>query len=356
MRENFKSEFEKKLEEEVSSLRERTESEIGRLRSSTKEMHEREISCERESRESAVLEREQCRRDLLALQSKHESILSQYRQLQLATDSRVGQLDQELRMSRFELEKSQMLQEEYLSTLKQSQVELDKLRKKLDVSTQQCYAKDSEYAQRTVQLEARNAELQERVKSYEGLEKDMDQAVYDAAQIENEEESKRMLSVLGLYDSAVSGKGTRALRQSAHLARRVLKLESEKNELQRGLQESERRLEAATDRLVAAQESADISRQPSSYLTELLRNREVELREARARLKHLSERVGELEKENGKVKSSRSALALDLQRLVSKREEILHVKESVSAIRESARIAMQQLGPDPKPVVFVKAP
>ncbi|KAI6660195.1 Progesterone-induced-blocking factor 1 [Oopsacas minuta] len=355
VRESFKSEFEKKLEEEVSSLRDRTENEINRLRGTTREMHEREISSERGAREGAVLDREQGRKELAELQSRHESILSEYRQLQMSTDSRVGQLEQELRITRFELEKTQLLQEEYLLNLKQSQVEVDKLRKKLDLSTQEFYAKDSEYAQYRAQLEARNAELAERLRFYDNLDKDMDQAVIDAAQIDNEEESKRVLGILGLYDTTVSRKGARALRQSAHLARQVLKLEKEKGELQHSFNEMEKKLASVTDRLIQAQENSELSKQPNSYLTDLLRSRDNELKECRIKVKNLSEHVEALTNECEQLKKSRSSLAQDLQRILKKREEIDSVKESVSALRESARIAMEQLGPDPKPVVFVNA-
>ena len=318
-------------------------------------MHQREITSEREAKDGAVLEREQGRKELAELQAKYESILSEYRQLQMSTDSRVSQLDQELRMTRFELEKSQMLQEEYLLNLKQSQVEVDKLRKKLDTSTQECYARDSEYAQHRAQLEARNAELSERLKSYEHLDKDMDQAVMDAAQIENEDESKRVLGILGLYDTTVSGKGVRALRQSAHLARQVLKLERDKNELQTLLKESEKKLESLTDRLIQVQDTAEMSKQPNSYLTDLLRSKDVELRDMRSRVKNSKEQIDTLTADNEQLTNSRSVLATDLQRLLMKREEMEHVRESLTALRESARVAMEQLGPDPKPVVFVNA-
>ena len=108
----------------------------------------------------------------------------------MPSDSRISQLDQELRMTRFYLEKSQLLQEEYLLNLKQSQVEVDKLRKKLDLSTQEFFARDSEYSQHRAQLEAKNVELAERLRSYENLDRDMDQIVLDATQIDDEDESR----------------------------------------------------------------------------------------------------------------------------------------------------------------------
>ena len=75
-----------------------------RLRGTTREMHEREISSERGAREGAILDREQGRKELAELHAKHETVLSEFRQLQMSSDSRVSQLDQELRMTRFELE------------------------------------------------------------------------------------------------------------------------------------------------------------------------------------------------------------------------------------------------------------
>ena len=318
-------------------------------------MHEREISSERGAREGAILDREQGRKELAELHTKHETVLSEYRQLQMSSDSRVSQLEQEQRMTRFELEKSQLLQEEYLLNLKQSQVEVDKLRRKLELSTQEFYARDSEYSQHRAQLEARNVELAERLRSYENLDRDMDQAVLDAALIDDEDESKRVLNILGLYDTAAVGKGARALKQSAYLARQVLKLEKEKSELQHAFKELEKKFSTLNERLVQTQENGELSKQPNSYLTDLLRSRDIELKDARDRIRKQSEQAESLTEEMERVKQSRSTLASDLQRLMSKREEIQQVKESVSALRESARVAMEQLGPDPRPVVFVNA-
>ena len=80
-------------------------------------MHEREISSERGAREGAMLDREQGRKELAELHTKHETVLSEF------TLIRVSVSWSKMRMTRFELEKS----EEYLLNLKQSQLSFSEI-------------------------------------------------------------------------------------------------------------------------------------------------------------------------------------------------------------------------------------
>ena len=126
-------------------------------------------------------------------------------------------------------------------------------------------------------------------------------------------------------------------------------------ELQNAFKDLEKKLSTLNERLVQTQVNNELSKYLNSYLTDLLRSRDMELKNARDRIRKLTGQVESLSEEIEQVKQSRSSLASDLQRLMRKREKIQQVKESVSALRESARVVMEQLGPDPRSVVFVKA-
>ena len=57
-RDQYKTEYEAKLREEMEVIRTRTNAEIDRLKSSTKEMYERENRSLREARDMAISERD----------------------------------------------------------------------------------------------------------------------------------------------------------------------------------------------------------------------------------------------------------------------------------------------------------
>ncbi len=59
--------------------------------------------------------------------------LCRFRQLQLATDSRVAELSNQAKLHSFEAERAQMVKEETAKALAQCQVECEKQQKKLEV-------------------------------------------------------------------------------------------------------------------------------------------------------------------------------------------------------------------------------
>lgn len=58
--------------------------------------------------------------------------LSRFRQLQLSSDSRVAELLNQVKLKKFELERSQMVQEETARNLSLCQIECEKHQKKLE--------------------------------------------------------------------------------------------------------------------------------------------------------------------------------------------------------------------------------
>ena len=91
-RDHYKTEFEKRLQEELEQIRLKTNQEIEQLRSASKEMYERENRNLREARDNAVAEKERAvtaERDALR---KYDQLLEQYRQMQLGTESKVAEL------------------------------------------------------------------------------------------------------------------------------------------------------------------------------------------------------------------------------------------------------------------------
>uniref|UniRef100_A0A8C6Q5V0 Progesterone immunomodulatory binding factor 1 n=1 Tax=Nothobranchius furzeri TaxID=105023 RepID=A0A8C6Q5V0_NOTFU len=234
-RDHYKSEYENKLREELENIRLRTSQEIENLQRTSREMYERENRNLREARDNAVLERDRAVAAERDAQSRYDQLLEQFRQLQLGTDSRVAELSSRSKLHSFEAERAQMLKEETAKALAQCQLECEKQQKKLELLTQEFYRLQTSSEKRVAELQAQNAEQASRLETYEKLEQELDQVTMQAAEIGDEEEAERVLFSYG-YGANVPTTAKRRLKQSVHLARRVLQLERQNTSLRRELE------------------------------------------------------------------------------------------------------------------------
>uniref|UniRef100_A0A3Q2Q183 Progesterone immunomodulatory binding factor 1 n=1 Tax=Fundulus heteroclitus TaxID=8078 RepID=A0A3Q2Q183_FUNHE len=233
-RDYYKSEYENKLREELENIRLKTSQEIENLQRTSREMYERENRNLREARDNAVLERDRAVVAERDTQSRYDQLLEQFRQLQLGAGSRAAELSSQAKLHSFEAERALLLKEETAKALAQCQVECEKQQKKLELLTQEFYRLQTSCEKRVAELQAQNAEQASRLETYEKLEQELDQVTMQAAEIENEEEAERVLFSYG-YGANVPTTAKRRLKQSVHLARRVLQLERQNTSLRREL-------------------------------------------------------------------------------------------------------------------------
>ncbi|XP_064442077.1 progesterone-induced-blocking factor 1 isoform X2 [Mirounga angustirostris] len=225
-RDHYKTEYENKLHGELEQIRLKTNQEIDQLRSASREMYERENRNLREARDNAVAEKDRAvmaERDAL---EKHDQLLDRYRELQLSTESKVTEYLHQSKLKSFESERVQLIQEETARNLTQCQLECEKYQKKLEVLTKEFYSLQASSEKRITELQSRNSEHQARLDIYERLEKELDEIIMQTAEIENEDEAERVLFSYG-YGANVPTTAKRRLKQSVHLARRVLQLEKQ---------------------------------------------------------------------------------------------------------------------------------
>ncbi|XP_077668476.1 progesterone-induced-blocking factor 1 isoform X3 [Eretmochelys imbricata] len=234
-RDYYKTEYENKLRDELEQIRLKTNQEIEQLRSTSKEMYERENRNLREARDNAVAEKERAvvaEKDALG---KYEHLLEQYRQLQLSTESKVAELLHQSKLKSFESERVQLMQEETAKNLSQCQLECEKYQRKLEVLTKEFYSLQASSETRITELQAQNSEHQARLDTYEKLEKELDEIIIQTAEMENEDEAERILFSYG-YGANVPTTAKRRLKQSVHLARRLLQLEKQNSLLVKDLE------------------------------------------------------------------------------------------------------------------------
>ncbi|KAJ3590573.1 hypothetical protein NHX12_008523 [Muraenolepis orangiensis] len=154
-RDQYKSEYEAKLREELESIRLKTGQEIDHLQRASRGMYERENRI-------------------------------YYCQLQLGTDSRTAKLSNQAKLHAFKVERAQLFQEETAKALGQCQMESEKQQKKLEMLTQEFYGLQTISEKRAAELQAQNAEHVARLQTYERLEHELDQVTMQAAEIENQ--------------------------------------------------------------------------------------------------------------------------------------------------------------------------
>ncbi|XP_061692364.1 progesterone-induced-blocking factor 1 [Syngnathoides biaculeatus] len=340
---HYKSEYERKLRDELENIRLKTGQEIDNLQRTSREMYERENRNLREARDNAVLEKERAFAAERDTQSRYDQLLEQFRQLQLGTDSRVAELSNQAKLHCFEAERAQMMKEETDKALAQCQIECEKQCKKLEVLTQEFYRLQTSSEKRTAELHAQNAEQASRLETYEKLEQELDQVTMQAAEIENEEEAERVLFSYG-YGANVPTTARRRLQQSVHLARRVLQLERQNTSLRRDLERHQTQTGRISEELSAANQMLEQTQQPYSYLIETLRQKDAQINGLKQRVASLEDDVTSLRKERTALLQVKDNMAADLERLLNHREELAMMKQVLISMRSQQENALSPLG------------
>ncbi|XP_076839646.1 progesterone-induced-blocking factor 1 [Brachyhypopomus gauderio] len=350
-RERYKTEYENKLRDELEHIRLKTSGEIESLQRASKEMYERENRNLREGRDNAVLEKDRALGAERETQANYDRLLEQFRQLQLNSDTRASELQSQLKLKAFEAERAQMVQEEAARNLDLCQMECEKHQKKLEVLTKEFYTLQTSSEKRIAELQSQNAEQQVRLQAYDKLERELDDVTMQAAEMENAEDAERVLFSYG-YGANIPTTAKRSLKQSVHLARRVLQLEKQNTVLRRDLESSTSHTEQVSAELQAANKLLQQAQQPYSYLIETVRQRDAQIQSMKERLSQLGEEVSGLRKEKMALQQTRNNMAADLERLLGHREELSVMKRVLANLcsqqhgEPASGPALETFGPD----------
>ncbi|NXV42679.1 PIBF1 factor, partial [Uria aalge] len=325
-RDHYKTEYEKKLHEELEQIRLKTNQEIEQLRSTSREMYERENRNLREARDNAVAEKERAviaEKDALR---KYDQLLEQYRQMQLGTESKVAELLHQSKLKSFESEHVQLMQQETAKNLSQCQMECEKYQRKLEVLTKEFYSLQSSSETRIIELQTQNSEFQARLDTYEKLEKELDEIILQTAEMEDEVEAERVLFSYG-YGANVPTTAKRRLKQSVHLARRLLQLEKQNSLLVKDLEHQKEQVTQISQELDRANSLLTQVQQPYKYLIETVQQRDSQISLQREHIAQLEKDVSLLKKEKTALLRVKNQMAADLERLLNHREELATMKQ-----------------------------
>ncbi|XP_024609709.1 progesterone-induced-blocking factor 1 isoform X2 [Neophocaena asiaeorientalis asiaeorientalis] len=327
-RDHYKTEYENKLRDELEQIRLKTNQEIDQLRSASREMYERENRNLREARDNAVAEKDRAVMAEKNALEKHDQLLDRYRELQLSTESKVTEFLHQSKIKSFESERAQLLQEETARNLTQCQLECEKYQKKLEVLTKEFYSLQASSEKRITELQAQNSEHQARLDIYEKLEKELDEIIMQTAEIENEDEAERILFSYG-YGANVPTTAKRRLKQSVHLARRVLQLEKQNSMVLKDLEHQRNQVTQLSQELDRANSLLNQTQQPYRYLIESVRQRDSKIDSLKECITQLEKDVSNLNKEKSALQHMKNQMALDLEQLLNHREELAAMKQII---------------------------
>ncbi|XP_061026686.1 progesterone-induced-blocking factor 1 isoform X5 [Eubalaena glacialis] len=286
----------------------------------------------REARDNAVAEKDRAVMAEKNALEKHDQLLDRYRELQLSTESKVTEFLHQSKIKSFESERAQLLQEETARNLTQCQLECEKYQKKLEVLTKEFYSLQASSEKRITELQAQNSEHQARLDIYEKLEKELDEIIMQTAEIENEDEAERILFSYG-YGANVPTTAKRRLKQSVHLARRVLQLEKRNSMVLKDLEHQKNQVTQLSQELDRANSLLNQTQQPYRYLIESVRQRDSKIDSLKECITQLEKDVSNLNKEKSALQHMKNQMALDLEQLLNHREELAAMKQIIINMR-----------------------
>ncbi|XP_031462076.1 progesterone-induced-blocking factor 1-like [Phasianus colchicus] len=196
----------------------------------------------------------------------------------------------------------------------------------IQVLTKEFYSLQSSSETRIIELQTQNSEFQARLDTYEKLEKDLDEIIMQTAEMENEVEAERVLFSYG-YGANVPTTAKRRLKQSVHLARRLLQLEKQNSLLVKDLEHQKEQVTQISQELDRANSLLSQVQQPYKYLIETVQQRDSQISVQKEHIAELEKDVSLLNKEKTALLRVKNQMAADLERLLNHREELAVMKQ-----------------------------
>ena len=329
---------EQRLVAEIERLQTKAGEDLSRLREEHTSARDREIRALRDLRDAAVADAHVARRDLVDLRKGYDDLLTSHRQSQKNADVSHAELSGQLRMKSMELERVSMLHGEASSVAKVLRIECETLTKKCRLLESQYLQLESNSNRTRTESDMSIAEMAARLSHYEGLERELDEAVLrQAAGKENVGSGSigagsapgsvnSSIDGLNALSGAVPASLRRRLQQSVALGRRV-------NELERTLAATEASRDAAVakcDELESevrrAKSRAVDASQPYNYLVDRIADVEKDADASARREREMGTKLEAARAAAHAAREEADALRKDLKAALDERSELAAIK------------------------------
>jgi progesterone-induced-blocking factor 1 len=179
----------------------------------------------------------------------YEELLYEYRKLQKATDEEIGHLRVQARSRDDEVQRVTNLYEDNMVLVKETKLESEALKSKIDVLKTEYYKLESTARQGTADIRAELAVAKERLANYELIEKELDQAIMHVANDSAVEEDGTNAIGNALIQTITSAPTTakRRIQQSLLLANRLQSKQRDYESLQKELLAYKQKIEKLED-------------------------------------------------------------------------------------------------------------
>ncbi|GLD97404.1 hypothetical protein PINS_up006088 [Pythium insidiosum] len=334
--------FEKQLETELQRFMEMSKREIETIRSSSQMTYERENRLLREARDDALKQIDSLQSRLQAVQTTLEENTLELTRRENAHTTTVATLRNDLKMKHFELSQLGASLDERMTELHSAKRQIELLEQKVRVLQEEFARLETTSTTRIAQLEAELDMERNKLRQYEQLEVDLDDAVLQTGALSaadaNDDGQPAMHDVMNTF-AAIPTTTKRRFQQSVLLAQRVVKHQKEAMELQRQVamvtQEKthlEREVSELRHRLANLH-------QPQAYLIDKLTRKDQEIQTLRQQQAQLETQLQDLRNELRETTLARIALQGQLQHVLARREELQTLKSSVQALRKRVQVS-----------------
>lgn len=318
-----KEKLEAHFQNELQRLQSLARSDLERVQRESSETYEREMRVLRDMRDQAVADHDRCQVALRERQANFDELMTTYQDMRKASDLKITELQGQLKLKEFELQRLQVLCDDYQQKLEQSVMQQELLQEKVRTMTTHLY--DLEAECHRSQLE-RNHELQGR-----GTRRILWEDGTAAAWTMNRDDtamigSTGQVSLLGDQEGR-SGPGCNALwSEMCDSLRREKKLVEEQNDV---LKTKLHKLQNDLD--TARQQLQDCS-QPQALLLDALSQAEAKRERAEAALITIQRSNSQQDEENHQLVMERQALKRDLEKLLTERGVLKTMKTVVENV------------------------
>ena len=344
---------EQRLVGEIERLQTKAQEDLERLREEHAGARDREIRALRDLRDAAVADAAVARRELSDLRKGYDDLLASHRLAMKNADVHAAETSGQLRMKSMELERVTMLHGEATSVAKVLRIECDTLTKKVRLLESQYLTLESSANRARTESDMTVAEMAARLSHYEGLERELDEALMrQAAGKENVGGADVSVSASGggadgldgltALSGAVPASLRRRLQQSVALGRRV-------NELERMLVATEASRDAAVAKvdeldgeLRRAKSRAIDASQPYNYLVDRIADVERDADASARREREMGEKLEAARAAARVAREEATALRKDLKAALDERSELAAIKNMLKGASGRTALAAKK--------------
>lgn len=347
---------EQRLVGEIERLQTKAQEDLERLREEHAGARDREIRALRDLRDAAVADAAVARRELSDLRKGYDDLLASHRLAMKNADVHAAETSGQLRMKSMELERVTMLHGEATSVAKVLRIECDTLTKKVRLLESQYLALESSANRARTESDMTVAEMAARLSHYEGLERELDEAVMRQAagkenvgggggadvSVSGSITGSANLDGLTALSGAVPASLRRRLQQSVALGRRV-------NELERMLVATEASRDAAVAKvdelegeLRRAKSRAIDASQPYNYLVDRIADVERDADASARREREMGEKLEAARAAAHAAREEATALRKDLKAALDERSELAAIKNMLKGASGRTALAAKK--------------